>query len=56
VFREARSILSRRLPTTFCIALRASPGESATKVWLLDWLLNDEVVGTSIMLILREVF
>jgi hypothetical protein len=38
------------------MALKASPGESGTKFWLVDGLLKDDVVGTSPMLILREVF
>ena len=37
------------------MALNASPGESATVLWLLVWL-KEEEVGTSIILILRDAF
>lgn len=49
-------IRSCRLPTTLFKALKASPGESGIKVWLLACWLNDEVVGASTILILREAF
>ena len=47
---------SCRLPTTFLRAPKASPGESGIRLWLLARLLNDEVVGISVILTLCAEF